>query len=191
MSRPARAAVSAALVLGSAVGAVVLAPATSAAPLPAPSVSKSTVTWNEYFSISGTGCLDPGSGTPGDVAVTGPEFGDGVHASADGSWSLSSVYYGVPSGRYPLTATCLLPGGSQTYPTFVVTVAAPGASPEPAPAPPPVPSVPSVTPRATPTPARTAAPPPASPTPAPPPSASPTPPPPAQAAPGPAAGCGD
>ncbi len=191
MSRPARAALGAALVLGSAAGALVLAPGASAAPLPTPSVSKSTVTWNEYFTISGTGCLDPSSGTPGGVAVTGPEFGDGVLASADGSWSIPSVYYGVPSGRYTLTATCQLPGGLQTYPTFGVTVAAPGASPEPAPAPPPVPSVPSVpsvTPRATPTPARSAAPPPASPTPAPPPPASPTP---AQVAPGPAAGCTD
>jgi hypothetical protein len=143
MYHPARAALTAALFLGGAAGALVLAPVASAAPLPTPTVSKSTVTWNEYFTISGSGCIDPGTGAPGGVAVSGYEFGDGVLASPDGTWSIPSVYYGVPSGKYTLTATCTLPSGQQSYPAFAVTVNAPGTAPvppAPAPAPAPAPS---------------------------------------------------
>lgn len=200
MSRPARAALGTALVLGSAVGALVLAPAASAAPLPTPSVSQSTVGWNERFTISGSGCIDPVTGTPGGVAVSGYEFGDGMLAQPDGTWSLPTSYYGVPSKTYPLTATCDLPGGRQTYPAFSVTVTAPGAAPAPppvaAPAPPPV-AAPAPPPAPRPVPPRTPAPssapttaPRVTPTPAPP-AAPTTTAAPAPVAPGPAAGCAD
>jgi hypothetical protein len=149
MSRPVRAALGAALVLAGAAGALVLAPAASAAPLPTPSVSKSTVAWNEHFTISGTGCVDPVDGTAGSVAVEGTEFGDGAMASPDGSWFIQGVYNNVPSGSYTFSATCHLSGGPQPYPAFGVTVNAPGSPPAPAPTPAPPPVVAPVPPPVT------------------------------------------
>ncbi len=193
MSRPARAALGAALVLGNAACALLLAHPASAAPLATPSVSKSTVAWDENFTISGTGCIDPGSGAAGSVAVYGFEFGDGAMASPDGTWSVPGVYRNVPSGTYAFRANCHLPAGTQSYPAFWVTVIAPGVPPAPAPAPAPPPvaapaptpwvrpttprtpsssptpspvPAPGVAPRVTPTPTRTASPPPATTSPA-------------------------
>jgi hypothetical protein len=204
MSRPARAASGAALVLMSAVGALALAPAASAAPLPKPSVSPATISQFQPFIISGSGCIDPGTGAPGGVGVSGYEFGDGMLASSDGTWSLPTSY-GVGPGTYTLNAYCELPGGRQPYPAFSVTVAAPGSGPAPAPAPAPLPPPPPVVappppPAPRPAPPRTAAPSPApttapraTPTPAPPaaPTTTTAAPAPAPVAPGPAVDCTD
>jgi hypothetical protein len=132
---------------GSAAAAIIaFAPSASASPLPAPALSATTVRPGEYFTISGTGCIDPAPGTdlPG-AAVSGPEFGDGEQAHPDGTWSLDDAFpVGMLPGSYTLQATCMRSDGNVLYPPVTVTVSgaattAPPPALTPAPAPPPGP----------------------------------------------------
>jgi hypothetical protein len=145
MSRPARAALGAALVLGSAVGALVLAPAAPAAPLPTLSVSRSTVTWGEPFTLSGSGCLTSDTGEAAEVDVHGFGFATRVLADPDGSWSVRNVIHDAPPGTYTFSAMCWLSSWQvQHYTTAAVTVVLPAPPPVPPPVvtPPPAPPAP-------------------------------------------------
>lgn len=196
----ARAVVATGIVLGASSAALgLLVPAASAADLPRPTVSTSTVAANEYFTISGTGCVDATAGAPlPSVSVRSVQIGDGSQAAPDGSWSLTNSFAGAPPGSYPIQATCHLSTGPLAYPPVTVTVTAASGPQRPAPlptlpnAPTPPPAAPP--PAVAPVPPSTAPPAPASAPSAAATSASgptPTAPAPSAGAPGPAPGCTD
>ena len=129
----ARAAVATALALGVAGGALVLlAPAASAADLPATVVSTSTVGMDETFDVSGSGCIDT-AGRPGNVDLRGPRFVLVTWVGEDGNWSTFVSMNPPGGGTYTIAVTCLLAGTSLSYPPITMTVVGP---PPPPPQPP-------------------------------------------------------
>ena len=110
MSRPyARIATTVLAALAFAAGALVVAPTASAADLPRPTVSHTTVKANEQYTVSGTGCVAGPGGVSPWVTLTSPdttEMGDGMLAQSDGSWSLTEAFSaGHPQGTFRLRSS--------------------------------------------------------------------------------------
>jgi hypothetical protein len=127
----ARAALSAGLVLGVAVGALGLAGPAAASDLPAPTLSKYTVQRGESFTISGTGCSNPdydpdyGPYTPYRALVVSGAFAGSAETTLDdGSWSLTMDVGGhLGPGNFAIRTSCAtIPSGHIEYPTITVTV---------------------------------------------------------------------
>src|SRR3954454_43352 len=147
---PARRLAGAAVTLGTASAALLLgAPAASAAALPAPTLSTTTVPANQpntYEMVSGSGCLDQ-QNHPGDIVIGGDaglEIGDGGHAQADGTWSIKTLIgAGSTVGTHQILVTCDFYPAEAPYPPVTITVGtgAATATPTPAPAPKPLASV--------------------------------------------------
>jgi hypothetical protein len=112
-------------------------PNAAAAPLAAPTVSKTTVDAGENFTISGAGCTDPAPGAPlPGVSVSSTQLGDGEQVDPSGNWSLTTSFgMGTAPGTYSVHAVCQLSGGSVPYPAVSVTVAGEVTAPPPAPSP--------------------------------------------------------
>jgi hypothetical protein len=128
----ARAAVAWGLLLGTAVGALVLAEPAVASDPPAPTLSKSTVQRGESFTISGTGCWDPdydpygGEGRLGWwVGVTSGAFSGSTQTDEwnGGAWSVTVDVGGhLGPGVFPIHAHCFIGTAEFDYPTVSVTV---------------------------------------------------------------------
>jgi hypothetical protein len=128
----ARATVAWGLLLGTAVGALVLAAPAVASDPPAPTLSKSTVQRGESFTISGTGCWDPeydpygGEGRLGWwVGVTGGAFSGSTQTDEwnGGAWSVTVDVGGhLGPGVFPIHAHCFIGTAEFDYPTVSVTV---------------------------------------------------------------------
>ena len=108
-----------------AAGALVVAPTASAADLPRPTVSHTTVKANEQFTVSGTGCVAGPGGVPPWVTITSPdttEMGDGMLAQSDGSWSLTEAFSsGHPQGTFRLKVVCDDYQTQREYPLVPIT----------------------------------------------------------------------
>lgn len=199
----ARVAVATVLTCGTTVSALVFF-ASPAAAISAPTVSKTTVTEGETFTVSGTGCINHrDTSAPAHVAV----FAGGTVAQMDaspfsGDWSVTLDLGGVYPGTYPVTAVCSAGEQSSESPPVMVTLVGPpqwwepgGSGPRiagpadgPAPTAPPTPQ--TTAPRTTaPRPSAPASPPSSTPSPTPPSAPSPSTPP--VLAPIPAQGCTD
>jgi LPXTG-motif cell wall-anchored protein len=145
MTRPhARRTTATAVTLGGAAAALVLgASPASAAALPAPTVSATTIAPESYVTISGTGCVEPGTVVlPAGIIIKGDaglELGDGGMAQADGSWSIKTLIGGGSTlGTHQINVTCDRYDGEAPYPAVTVTIATASATPAPAPAPKPL-----------------------------------------------------
>jgi hypothetical protein len=142
MTRPSRRRGAAAVrTLGTAATTLLLGTtAASAADLPAPTISATTIAPGQSVTISGTGCVEPG-----DVVLSagiiiagdsGLEIGDGEQANANGTWSIStSIGAGSTLGTHQIKVTCDRYDGEAAYPPITVTIgtapAAPVAAPKP------------------------------------------------------------
>jgi hypothetical protein len=145
MTRPhIRRAAGAALALGTTAATVLIgASAASAADLPAPTVSSTTIAPNVRFTISGTGCVEPRLGqpyvTPAGIIISGDaglELGDGGQAHADGTWSIvTQIGMGATNGAHQIRVTCDQYDQDIAYPPITVTVGAAPATPAAAPKP--------------------------------------------------------
>ncbi|WP_116453173.1 LPXTG cell wall anchor domain-containing protein [Blastococcus litoris] len=135
MSRPALRRITTGLLAGLALvaGAVSVAPAAAAADLPRPTVSHTSVQANEYFTVSGSGCVAGPGGTAPWVTITSPdtpEMGDGMLVLPDGTWSFRETFSaGHPQGTFRLQVTCDDYVTQSKYPLVAVTL---GTVPVPA-----------------------------------------------------------
>jgi LPXTG-motif cell wall-anchored protein len=147
MTRPhLRRSAGAALTLGTAAATLLLgAPAASAADLPAPTISATTIAPGQSVTISGTGCVEPGTGTavlPAGIIIAGDsglELGDGGRAQEGGSWTITtSIGAGSTLGAHQILVTCDRYDGEAAYPPIAITVGTATTTATPAPAPKPL-----------------------------------------------------
>jgi LPXTG-motif cell wall-anchored protein len=145
MTRPnARRIAGGAVTLGTAAAALLLgAPAASAADLPTPTVSATTIAPNSYVTVSGTGCLEPGTvPLPAGIIIAGDsglQIGGAGMAQADGSWSIKAlVGAGSTLGTHQIKVTCDRYDGEAAYGAVTVTIGTASTTPAPAPAPKPL-----------------------------------------------------
>ncbi|MBN1093525.1 hypothetical protein JKP75_13725 [Blastococcus sp. TML/M2B] len=142
---PRRAVSAAGLVLGTAALGVAFAPAASAAPSPAVTVSQSTVAPGATYTVSGGDCIseDADYDAAGVVFLAvGAQSADAELADENGDWTLTATAP-TEAGSYEFSAVCDWYTDGFEYGNFTITVAAPSSTPAPAPAP-----APSATPSA-------------------------------------------
>jgi hypothetical protein len=102
-----------------------VAPAVSAAELPRPTVSHTTVKIGETFTISGTGCFDTSG--KGSLAATitslDGEIGNANEVKPDGSWSFKEMFVpGAKEGTYRIQAVCAEYDSKRKYPLVTITL---------------------------------------------------------------------
>jgi LPXTG-motif cell wall-anchored protein len=106
-------------------GALVVATAASAADLPRPTVSHTTVKIEEFYTISGTGCFDTSGTGVLNVSITSPEgeIGDSHGVNPDGTWSFREKFEaGSKEGTYRVQAVCSDYNSQRTYPMVTITL---------------------------------------------------------------------